>query len=463
MGESSGARAPVFAYKNYLLTVLLVILISNTMDRVALGLLMQDIKMDLHLSDTQLGFLTGIAFALFYSVMGIPIARWADRGNRITIITLTTALWSAAVALCGMAGSFLQLLLIRIGVAVGEAGCVPPAHSLLADHFDRTERPRAVARYMLGYPLSYLLGYFLAGWLNQRYGWRTTFILLGVPGFVLAGLAWLTLKEPRRASAMTQGKRIGSAGSPSWQRDTGAPSQVQPSLRQVCETLWANATFRHLLLCYSIAAFFGYGVWQWKPAFFIRTFHLDTLEVGAWFALINGGCGLVGMYCGGELAARVAARNERLQLRAMSVAYCSFAVMSAGMYLASDYRLAFGLMALSTVGLYTVYGPLFATLQTLVSSRMRAVSLAAIYLFSNLIGMGLGPLAAGALSDALRPIFGEESLRYALVALCPGYLWAALHLWQGSRTVTRDLETAQRERNDLALQDARVVHTGSGA
>ena len=157
-------------YRNYLLTVLLVILAFNYVDRVALGLLLQDIKVDLDLSDTQLGFLSGIAFALFYSVMGIPIARWADRGNRVMIITVTTALWSVAVALCGLAGSFLQLLLIRIGVAVGEAGCIPPAHSLIADYFTRAERPRAVARYMLGGPLSFVIGYFLAGWLNQLCG-----------------------------------------------------------------------------------------------------------------------------------------------------------------------------------------------------------------------------------------------------------------------------------------------------
>src|SRR5688500_2799534 len=185
-------------YKQYLLAVLLVVLASNYVDRLALGLLLQDIKVDLSLSDTQLGLLSGIAFALFYSVMGIPIARWADRGNRVTIITLTTALWSAAVALCGVAGSFLQLMMMRIGVAVGEAGCMPPAHSLIPDYFTRAERPRAVAIYMLGWPLSVVVGYFLAGWLNELYGWRITFMMLGVPGLGLAASAWFILKEPRR-------------------------------------------------------------------------------------------------------------------------------------------------------------------------------------------------------------------------------------------------------------------------
>lgn len=233
------------AYRKYLLTVLMVILAFNFVDRMALGLLLQDIKIELDLSDTQLGFLSGIAFAFFYSIMGIPIARWADRGNRVAIIALTTALWSVGVALCGVAGSFAQLLLVRIGVAVGEAGCIPPAHSLIADYFSRTERPRAVARYMLGAPLSLLMGLFLAGWINEFYGWRATFMLLGLPGLVLVPLAWLTLREPRHEAERARAA-LADARS----------SSVQPSFKEAFVTLWRNRTFRYLLLCWSLASFF---------------------------------------------------------------------------------------------------------------------------------------------------------------------------------------------------------------
>src|SRR5579871_6443149 len=191
-------------YRKYFLALLLVIFAFNNMERFALGVVLQDLKLDLHLTDTQLGFLSGIAFALFYSVMGIPIARWADRGNRVTIIALTTALWSVAVAACGMATTFLQLLLIRIGVGVGEAGCVPPAHSLISDYFDRAERPKAVGTYWQGTNVSLIIGYFLAGWLNQFYGWRVTFVLLGLPGLILAALAWFTMKDPRYRIGATQ-------------------------------------------------------------------------------------------------------------------------------------------------------------------------------------------------------------------------------------------------------------------
>ncbi|HWK74445.1 MAG TPA: MFS transporter [Povalibacter sp.] len=430
------------SYKQYLLTVLLVILASNLVDRVALGVLLQDIKIDLDLSDTQLGFLTGIAFALFYSVMGLPIARWADRGNRVTIITVTTVLWSTTVALCGFAANFAQLLLIRVGVAVGEAGCIPPAHSLIADYYTRADRPRAIGRYMLGYPLSAVLGYFLAGWLNELYGWRVTFLLLALPGLGLAALAWFTFREPRTGRASdADGIREAVRLSASSALDGPTP---HPSVRDVCVTLWNNVTFRHLLLSWSVMSFFGWGVAQWKPAFFIRSYGLDTGEVGTWFAVTYGLAGFVGTYWGGELASRCAARNERLQLKAMAVAFAFFAVISAGIYVSSSPFWAFVLMGLSLLGVYTTYGPLFATIQTLVPPRMRASALATVYLFANLIGLGLGPLAAGALSDALRLRFGEESLRYALLAMCPGYLWAAWHLYWGSRTIDGDLQSLQQ-------------------
>ncbi len=425
-------------YKTYLLTVLMVIFAFNYVDRFALGLLLQDIKVDLALSDTQLGVLTGIAFAAFYSVLGVPLARWADRGNRVTIITFTTALWSIALAMFGWAGNFVQLLLIRIGVAVGEAGCVPPAHSLIADHFTRAERPRAIGIYMLGIPLAAVAGYFLAGWLNELFGWRITFMLVGLPGLALAALAWLTLKEPRCAPL-----RSHTAFAVSAAISGNQPAPAHPRLREVAAALWTNVTFRHLTICWSLVSFFGYGTWQWKPAFFIRSFGLETDEVGTWFAAIYGVCSFLGLYWGGALSARYAANNERLQFKVIAAAYCIFGLVQAGMFVSPNRYLAFALLALCTVGIYTAHGPLFAAIQSLAPSRMRATAVAIVYLCANLIGMGLGPLAAGALSDALLPRFGAESLRYALLILCFGYLWTAWHLWRASVTVTRDLEVAQ--------------------
>jgi MFS family permease len=430
-------------YKNYLLAVLLSILAFNYVDRLALGIVLQDVKADLHLTDTQLGFLSGIAFALFYAVMGIPIARWADRGNRVTIISSTVVLWSAAVALCGTATTFVQLMLIRIGVAVGEAGCIPPAHSLIADNFTRAERPRAVARYMLGLPLSLVFGYFAAGWLNEFYGWRVTFVVIGLPGLILGALAWFTLREPRQLKA--QGAPDGVASS-----KAAAPSSPPLRFKEVCVVLWSNTTFRHLLVCFSVWYFFAYGLLQWTPAFFIRSHGLQSGELGSWLAVIFGGGGTLAVYLGGEWAGRYAASNERLQLIACAVAFIFFAILNVGAFLAPNLYLAFAALALGYFGGNLVQGPILATIQTLVRPEMRAISVAILYMFANLIGMGLGPLAAGALSDGLRPWFGEESLRYALVILCPGYFWAAWHLWRASRTVMRDLGAAQVNHRDLS-------------
>jgi len=419
--------------------VLLVIQAFNYVDGLALGVVLQDIKVDLRLGDTQLGLLTGIAFSLFYSVMGLPIARWADRGNRVRIIALTAMLWSVLVALCGAARSFTQMLLIRIGVGVGEAGCVPPAHSLIADYFTRAERPRAVGIYMLAGSLSTVIGYFVAGWLNELYGWRTMFVLLGLPGLVPAIVAWLTLREPRQnlVNPAAGGNHSDTAASPG---QLEATHPVPVGFVEACATLWANTTFRYLLVCTAVTSFFGAGVAQWQPAFFIRSYGMKTGELGGWLTLTYGLGGMLGTYWGGQLATRFAANQEALQLKVTAVSYALFALVSTFIYLAANRYVAFGLTGLAAIGSAMIIGPLFATIQTLVPSHMRAMSIAIVYLFSNLLGTGLGPLLVGAVSDAVRPLLGEESLRYTLMGVSPGYLLGAWFLWLASRTVTRDLE-----------------------
>jgi MFS family permease len=430
LGQLSGVKPPTA--RNGVLLVLMVIGGFTSVDFQALGLALQSIKVDLHLSDVQLGFLTGMAFALFYSVMGLPIARWADRGNRVTIIALSTALYSAAVAMCGLAANFVQLLAIRIGVAIGEAGCFPASNSLLADYFTRAERPRAVAFSLLGAPLSALVGYFLVGWLNEAYGWRLTFLLIGLPGFALALIAALVLREPR--------KQRNTGNSNVETSNTTTAAQIPPSLKEVATTLWAKRTFRSLLYGFSVLSFFGSGIAQWQPAFLIRSFGLSSGAIGTWLTLIYGIGGTLGTYWSGHWASRYAANNERLQLQAIAIGCAGTGAISALLYLSPNEHWALGFMGLTAIGFAVVTAPLFATLQTLVPQHMRAVSVALIYLFANLIGMGFGPLMVGAVSDALRPSLGEESLRYALLAMTPGYLWAGWHLSRARRTVGNDLD-----------------------
>jgi MFS family permease len=424
-------------YRNYMLGVLLVIQAYNFVDRQALGLVLQNIKLDLHLSDTQLGLLTGIPFAIFYSVMGIPIARWADRGNRVTILSLSVAVWSVMVALCGKVVSFSQLMLLRAGIGVGEAGSFPPAQSLIPDYFSRAERPWAMSIYMLAGPGSTIVGLFLAGWLNEIFGWRTMFMLFGLLGSVLAPLAWLTLREPRRNSS---GLAMHAKNSSSQPVETLAPPQRH--LSEVVRTLLMNRTFRYILGFFSVQYFLSYGLGQFQPAFLMRSFGLNTGEIGTWYGLVFGLGGLLGIYAGGRLTVRYAANNERLQLRAAGITYGIYALASGAAYLTTNRYLFFGLLAVSTAVTNLVTGPLMAILQTLVPAQMRAVSSACIFLVANLFGTGLGPLAVGALSDGLHPWLGEESLRYALLAASPGFLIGSGFLWWASRSVTADLQIA---------------------
>jgi MFS family permease len=432
-------------YKGYLLGLLVVILTFNLAEENALGILTQSIKLDLKLSDSELGLLSGIAFALFYSTMGIPIARWADSGNRVTIMAVTTALWSAAVALCGAARNLVQLMLIRVFAGVGEAGALPTVNSLIPDCFSRAERSRAMSISMLSGPLAVVLGYGVAGWTNQLYGWRATYLILGLPGLPLAALAALTLREPRRSSAPPASPR------------SQAQSSQPPSWRQVSVILWRNVTFRHLAFAYAIQLFFVYGIFQWFPAFFMRSYGLQSGELGTWLSVITVVAGGAGTYLGGELASRFAAGNEPLQLKVMAVMLVVATLLSAGIYLSHNVYAGYGLFAVYMFLGSTATGPLLAIKQTIVPGHLRATSFALVFLFSNLIGNGIGPLIGGVLSDQLHSAFGDESLRYALLILSPGFSWAAYHTWVASRTVLRDMKSEAPDDEGRADEQDTVV------
>lgn len=410
------APAAPSRYKYFLLGTLTVILMFNLVDRWALGIVLQDIKRDLDLTDTQLGFLTGIAFALFYSVLGLPIARWADRGDRVVVISVTAVVWSICVALCGAATSFVQLLLIRIGVGIGEAGAVPPAHSLIADAFGRDERARATGLYNLGGAASFVVGLFGAGWINEFYGWRVTFFVLGLPGLLLALIAWFTLKEPRRERP-------------------AAIAEPNENIIATARHLWSIKTFRHILFCISVLYFFGYGVAQWQPAFFMRSYGLSSGEVGTYMAIAYGIGSIAGALLGGEWAHRFARGNETLQLKGAAVALFCATISTILTFAVENVTLSLIFVGIGLLTGYFVNGPMFGTLQTLVPEKMRATSVALVFLVANLIGMGFGPLATGALSDALSASFGDHSLKYALLTISPGYLLAVLLAWRASVSV----------------------------
>jgi len=425
--------------KNYLLGVLLLVMVISVFDRFVFALALEPIKQDLNLSDSQLGLMTGIAFAAFYAIAGVPIARWADRGNRVTISAIAVGLVGIMVSLCGLATNFFQLLLARAGVAVGEAGAVPPAQSLLSDYFNRVERPRAMGIYFMGYPLSMIVGYLLGGWLLDVLGWRMTFIVLAIPGVLVAILVKLTLKEPRLVQQTIEAIEL-------------------PSLVVTFRHLWRQQTFRYMFLAFCVGNFFFMGVGQWLATFFIRSHGLSTAAVGVWLALSFGVCGLLGNYLGGYCASRYAAGKEQLQMRAIALLYLFNVVVSVVIYLATNTYVALLFAAASSFLLSLSNGPIFASIQSLVPERMRSVAIALLFMFSNLIGFGFGPLLLGIASDLLSPSFGQESLRYALVLFCPGGLLVAYLYWKVGNTVEEDIDSAMEVCAEIMKSES-TLHT----
>lgn len=409
-------------YKHYMLLLLTMVAAYNYVDRLVLSLLLEDIKAELTLSDTQLGLLTGIAFSLFYAIAAIPIARWADRGNRNTIVSLTTLLWSGMVSICGMVTSFAQLLLVRVGVAVGEAGCLPPAQSLITEQYDRAERPRAMAIYWLCYPIAVIFGYLAGGWLAERFGWRDTFILMGLPGILLALIVKLTLREPRL------------------NKDPVSDSANDyPSFKEVLVTLWQEVTFRYIVIAFCVGYFFATGLIQWLPTFFIRSHAMSVSELGTWFAISWGVFGLLGGYIGGMVTTQYAAKNESLQMRAIAVICVINGFLFVAICLSPNPYTALSLLCGVGFLANTSNGAVFSAIQSLVNDRMRSTAIALVFFIANLIGLGLGPVSLGALSDFLAPTLGEESLRYSLALFSPGYLVVAFYYWRASTTIAKSI------------------------
>jgi len=425
-----------FQYKYYLLILLTVVAAFSYLDRGILALAMESIKQEFQLSDSQLGFMNGFAFALFYAVAGIPIARWADRGNRNHVVALTTGLWSLMVAISGLVGNFTQLLLVRVGVAVGEAGCVPPAQSLLSDYFDRAERPRAMAIYWMSGPLSTILAYLGGGWLIEHFGWRITFMVIGLPGLLLAVLVKFTLREPRLTHKANTANTTNSI--------SGAPENKQAPLNVVLKTLWQKRAFRHVVMAFCISTFFGAGIGVWIPAFFMRSHGMEAGELGTWLAFTWGVGGLCFTFLGGFLATRYAPHKEGLQMKGVALILGLSTVFHILCYLSTNQYLALLFVSLVAGALMPmISAAVYASIQSLVEERMRAVALAFIFMLSGLIGMGIGPVAIGVISDALSPSLGQESLRYALLLFSPGYLWAAFHAWKAANTIEEEIRSVE--------------------
>ena len=418
-------RAPTRAYANYVLGVLVAVYVMNYVDRQLISILIEPIKAEFGASDAQMGILTGFAFAIFYTVAGIPVARLADVWLRRSVIAIGLAVWSGMTALTGLSRSFTELWLARIGVGIGEAGGTPPSHALLSDYFPPERRATVLGIFSLGVPLGTLVGYSLGGWLGQHYGWRAAFLWIGLPGLVLALLVRLSVREPRRGTF-----------------DASARASARASTGEVLRHLLALRTFRWLVPAVSLASFSGYGFAVWKPVFLMRVHDFSMAQAGLWIGLLSGATGFLSTLLGGFVADWLARRDPSWALR-----LCAVSVLAA-----LPFQLAFLLWPDPIVALLVfvpgglVGGmwppPSYAATQNLVPPHMRALASAILLFFLNLIGLGAGPFAVGVLSDALAPDLGAESVRWALVIPLALNVIGALCYWRASKHYAGELALA---------------------
>jgi len=414
-------------YRYLVLGLLTVVYVFNFIDRQVINVLAAYIIEDLQLSDGQFGMLSGLAFAFIYTTLGIPIARWADLGNRRNIIALAVTVWSTMTVLCGAAQSFIQLFMARFGVGVGEAGGSPPAHSIVSDIFPVEQRATALSIYSLGVYGGILVSTVGGAYLVQMFDWRTAFVVVGLPGLLLAVLVRLIIKEPPRGMAES--------------RRDAAP----PGFLQVLGFLWQRKSFRHLSFACALHAFVTYGMGNFMPLFLGRVHGMPIIDIGWYYGLVAGIGGLAGTYFGGWMSDRMTKRTGDKTwyvwipfistVIAIPFALNSLLLMPNGYIAVYSY-----LLPVFCGGWYLA--PCLASTQFLVGLRMRAMGTAVLLFMLNLIGLGLGPMITGFVSDALEPSFGVDALRYAMAITVMVNIWCAAHYYWATRTIRQDFENA---------------------
>ena len=405
---------------NWMLALLTLTFTFNFVDRQVLIILQEPIRQELLLSDTQLGLLTGLAFVAMYIIAGIPIAHFADRSNRRNIVSLSVFSWSVMTAVTGFAQQYWQLLLCRIGVSIGEAGGTPPSHSIIADLFPPEKRATALSIFQTGPSIGILIGFIIGGWVGQIYGWRAAFIVAALPGIVLAFLLYFSTSEP--------GRKTKEAG-------TADHLPLFAGIRY----LFSVPSFRNVAFAMAIAHFSIFGVMNFTPSFLIRSYDLSLTEVATTLALIYGIGGGIGTVLIGIFADRMAKRDPRWRIWLVSL--CTIIAYAAclGAYLFHTPRLSICFYAVVAICAVSTQGIIFGTLQLVIKSRSHALMTSIIFFSNNLIGLGLGPLFVGMVSDASRPYFGVESVRFALILCATGFIIAAPLYLRAAKNLRDDL------------------------
>ena len=413
-------------YRWTVLVMLTLVYAFNFIDRQILVIMQEPIKVDLGLTDAQLGLLTGFSFALVYVIAGIPIAWLADRSNRRNIVVASLAFWSFMTAISGLVQNYGQLLAARIGVGVGEAGGSPPSHSMISDYFPPSSRGTALSFYSMGIYIGVLFGFAAGGWIAEKFGWRNAFFVIGIPGILYALAVFWVVKEPKRG-----------------QYDSGGVP-AQSSLKETMAHLSSRPTFWWVSVGCGFTAFVSYGNGNFMPSFLMRNHGLSLSEVGVILGLISGLSGATGTFLGGFLADRLGGRDTRWYIWIPMLGALSAMIPAYYTLLGNNTTLIIAAMIPSQILGALYLGPCIATCQNLVSPGMRAMASAILYFVLNIIGLGLGPLTVGILSDTFVDSYGDNNLRYAMVCTLTISLVGVFFLWMGTRSLNRDLQTNQQ-------------------
>jgi MFS family permease len=408
MSETSASAAgkPLFSrsYTGWVLTLLLLTYTFNFIDRTIIATIGQAIKVDLKITDAQLGLLGGLYFALLYTILGIPLARFAERYSRVRIITVALVIWSVFTALCGTAANFATLSLYRFGVGVGEAGCSPPSHSLISDYYEPKKRATALSIYSFGIPLGTMFGAVAGGWLTQAFSWRVAFMIVGAPGLILALIVWLFIKEPPRGHSEPPQHPVLPDDV------TNEPSTTVPSfsllgefkeIGAVAGTLFGKWPVMNMVLGVTIASFGSYGSGQFAPPYFIRAFGLNYAQVGLLIGLIGGFSAGVGTLAGGFITDWASKHSPRWY----SLVPCIGLAIATPIYIAAysqlNWRTAGLILLVPGIFHYTYLGPTFGVVQNMVPTYRRATATALLFFFLNFIALGFGPPFTGWVIDHL--------------------------------------------------------------
>jgi MFS family permease len=427
--SSIDAPATSAAYRNYVLFILVLVNTVNFVDRTAISVLAPAIQAEFQVSNTLLGLVMGIAFTAFYATLGFPIARMLDRRRRNSLLALVVTIWSGMTALCGAATNFAMLFLFRIGVGIGEAGAGPASHSLIGDYFRKIQRPVAMGFFSLGVPLGIFLGIYLGGMLVAEIGWRLTFVVLGLPGVVLALLVLLTVREPVR----------GGMDDPADLALMRAGDDIP--LGEGIRRLWESPTFRIMSFSAAPSALCGYGMNLWMPQFLVRVHELSPADYSLPLGAAMGVGGGLGAMFGGIITAKASLRNPRafLSLPALNMAIFAGALLLA--VWTASLTVVYAAIFVAAFTQFYLMGPFFAMVQRLAPLRGRAVATAFFFFILATVGIGLGPLYVGAMNDLFRSAYGDaEGLRLALMTLPIISLAAAAIAFFGRNAVIRDAE-----------------------